>query len=88
MTKGKAFRQHRPTYLQQENYLIFLLCLIKLLEFAIAVDICQHLMHYVNDENKYLTLSEVCRDIEIEPQLQPLPGENMSLQSANTEDSA
>ena len=33
-------------------------------------------------------LSEVCQDIEIEPQLQPLTGENMSLQSANTEDSA
>ena len=33
-------------------------------------------------------LSEVCQDIEIEPQLQPLTGENMPLQSANTEDSA
>ena len=33
-------------------------------------------------------LSEVCQDIEIEPQLQPLTGENTSLQSANTEDSA
>ena len=33
-------------------------------------------------------LSEVCQDIKIEPQLQPLTGENMSLQSANTEDSA
>ena len=33
-------------------------------------------------------LSEVCQEIEIEPQLQPLTGENMSLQSANTEDSA
>ena len=33
-------------------------------------------------------LSEVCQDIEIEPQLQPLTGENMSLESANTEDSA
>ena len=33
-------------------------------------------------------LSEICQDIEIEPQLQPLTGENMSLQSANTEDSA
>ena len=30
-------------------------------------------------------LSEVCQDIEIEPQLQSLTGENMSLQSANTE---
>ena len=33
-------------------------------------------------------LSDACQDIEIEPQLQPLTGENMSLQSANIEDSA
>ena len=33
-------------------------------------------------------LSEECQDIEIEPQRQPLTGENMSLQSANTKDIA
>ena len=33
-------------------------------------------------------LSEVCQDIEVEPQLQPLTRENMSIESANTEDSA
>ena len=41
-----------------------------------------------NSETYKLMLSEVCQDIEIDPQLQPLTGENMSLQSANTEDSA
>ena len=33
-------------------------------------------------------LLEVCQNIEIEPRLQPLTGESMFLQSANTEDSA
>ena len=33
-------------------------------------------------------LSEVCQNVEVEPQLQPLTGENMSLQSTNTGDRA
>ena len=33
-------------------------------------------------------LTEVCHDVEIEPQLQELTGEHFSLRTANTEDGA
>ncbi len=33
-------------------------------------------------------LSEVCRDVEVEPKLQPVTGETMALRSANTDDNA
>ncbi len=44
-----------------------------------------------HNENRDLTadlLTEVCHDVGVEPQLQPLSGENLSYSTANSDDQA
>ncbi len=45
-----------------------------------------HMRHDDLRDLEALLLSEVCKDVAIEPQLQPLTGEILSLFTANSED--